>query len=79
MFQKQIMEKEKKKSDKTYFWCLNGVLVVKNIFTYNRYSSICANIVRKCLNKNKRVEAEKREIISNWENGKQGKSETLTK
>lgn len=55
----------------------------RNIFTYNRYSTICANIVRKCLNKNKRVEAEKRELvnlkISNWENGKQGKSETLTK
>ncbi|KTW26022.1 hypothetical protein T552_04209 [Pneumocystis carinii B80] len=68
------MEEDKKICFFTYYlfwWCF---------FTY---SSICANIVRKCLNKNKRIEAEKREMvnlkISNWENGKQGKSETLIK
>ncbi|KAG4305172.1 hypothetical protein PORY_001342 [Pneumocystis oryctolagi] len=53
----------------------------KNIFTYNRYASICANTVRKCLKKDKRIEAEKRENVflkvSNWINGKQGESKTL--
>ncbi|KAG5520172.1 hypothetical protein PMAC_001249 [Pneumocystis sp. 'macacae'] len=53
----------------------------KNIFTYNRYASICANVVRKCLKEEKRFDAEKRENVflkvSSWVNGKQGESKTL--
>lgn len=55
----------------------------KDIFTYNRYASICADIVRKSLKKNKRLEAEKRENVylkvSKWENGKQKETKTLGK
>ncbi|KTW32207.1 uncharacterized protein T551_00889 [Pneumocystis jirovecii RU7] len=53
------------------------------MYRYNRYASICANTVRKCLKKEKRFDAEKRENVflkvSSWVNGKQGESKTLGK
>lgn len=53
------------------------------MYRYNRYASICANTVRKCLKKEKRFDAEKRENVflkvSSWVNGKQGESKTLVK
>ncbi|BFZ57988.1 hypothetical protein PYCC9005_005046 [Savitreella phatthalungensis] len=54
----------------------------RNVFSYNRYASICAATVRKSLKEQARLQAEKRGDIelryAKWDNGKQGSYQNVS-
>ncbi|KAF8245834.1 hypothetical protein K440DRAFT_554768 [Wilcoxina mikolae CBS 423.85] len=52
-------------------------------FTYNKYLTIAARVIRKSLKEEARLKAERRGPLelkfSKWENGKQGEAQNLNK